>query len=113
MLAVAAAAQMLAAAAPAPRSHFVAPTGRSSGQGTTARPWDLATALSGARGGVNPGDTIWVPGGGYPGAYTGQNHRVGGAPVLIPPHLHTRRITDWAGTTPRTFYVSTGLAVRS
>src|SRR6266513_1239244 len=106
MLAVAAAAQMLAAAAPVPRSHFVAPSGRSSGQGTAARPWDLATALSGARAGVNPGDTIWVRGGVYRGPYRSTIHGADGAPVVIRQYRNERVIIDGAGTSASTFYVN-------
>src|SRR5205807_2187117 len=56
---------------PPPRSpaHYVSPTGSAAGDGSSARPWDLATALAGAAGKVQPGDTIWLRGGIYsPGA---------------------------------------------
>jgi hypothetical protein len=33
------------------------------------RPWDLATALAGARGKIQPGDTVWLHGGRYRGAF--------------------------------------------
>ncbi len=46
---------------------YVAPTGTSSGDGSLSRPWDLATALAGAGGKVQPGDTIWMRGGTYKG----------------------------------------------
>jgi hypothetical protein len=51
----------------ADRNHFVAPSGQRSGDGTRARPWDLATALAGANGRVQPGDTVWLLGGRYIG----------------------------------------------
>jgi hypothetical protein len=46
---------------------YVSPTGSSSGDGSTGRPWDLATALAGhaAVAAVHPGDTIWLRGGTY------------------------------------------------
>src|SRR2546423_15291184 len=52
---------------PPPRSavHFVSPTGSPAGDGSSAQPWDLATALRGAAGTVHPGDTIWLRGGIY------------------------------------------------
>ncbi len=52
-------------------SYFVAPppNGSSSGTGSRARPWDLATALAGAGGRVQPGDTVWLLGGTYPGKF--------------------------------------------
>ena len=42
---------------------YVSPYGTSSGPGTTAQPYDLATALSGQVG--QPGDTFWLSGGNY------------------------------------------------
>ena len=56
---------------PPPRSgvHYVSPTGSAVGDGSSAQPWDLATALAGAKGRVQAGDTIWLRGGTYaPGA---------------------------------------------
>jgi hypothetical protein len=44
--------------------HFVAPNGKPSGDGSTANPWDLQTALN-QPSSVQPGDTIWVLGGTY------------------------------------------------
>lgn len=53
-----------------PAAHFhVSPAGSPSGAGSAARPWDLATALAGARGRVRPGDTVWIHGGRYRGAF--------------------------------------------
>jgi hypothetical protein len=49
--------------------YFVAPTGRADGTGTEQRPWDLATALSGAAGRIHPGDTVWLRGGTYRGTF--------------------------------------------
>jgi parallel beta-helix repeat protein len=45
---------------------YVSPTGTAQGDGTAERPWDLATALAGAAGRVQPGDTVWIRGGIYP-----------------------------------------------
>jgi hypothetical protein len=50
-------------------SHYVAPTGSMGADGTRAHPWDLATALAGANGAVQPGDTVWLLGGTYRGTY--------------------------------------------
>jgi hypothetical protein len=46
-----------------------APRGAPSGDGTAERPWDLASALAGAGGRIQAGDTVWLAGGRYPGAY--------------------------------------------
>ena len=48
-------------------AHYASPTGRAFAGGTRERPWDLATALSGAGGRVQPGDTVWLLGGRYIG----------------------------------------------
>src|SRR5205823_13977308 len=50
-------------------SHYVSPSGSSAGDGTLARPWDLATAWGGgcAGGRIAPGYTIWLCGGTYRG----------------------------------------------
>jgi hypothetical protein len=44
---------------------FVAPSGRANATGTTADPWDIATALAQPRV-VGPGDVIWLRAGIYP-----------------------------------------------
>src|SRR3954466_9134387 len=51
-----------------PGSHvgyYVATDGTSSGDGSTDNPWNMPTALSGAGGAIQPGDTVWVRGGTY------------------------------------------------
>jgi len=67
---------LLAPSAPTPpvQSYYVAPAprGTPSGSGTSDRPWDLATALAGAGGRIQPGDTVWLTGGRYQGAYRTQ-----------------------------------------
>ena len=50
-------------------SRYVAPDGTRSNPGTAEAPWNLAFAVSGAGDRINPGDTIWVKGGTYPGEY--------------------------------------------
>jgi hypothetical protein len=49
------------------RGHYASPAGQRSGDGTRDRPWDLATALAGGNGRVQPGDTVWLRGGRYVG----------------------------------------------
>lgn len=51
---------------------YVAPNGNLNGKGTTANPWDLATALAGGPSGkeIKPGDVVWLRGGIYKGAFT-------------------------------------------
>lgn len=49
-----------------------APRGTPGGDGTVDRPWDLTTALAGGGGRIQPGDTIWIGGGRYVGAFRTQ-----------------------------------------
>jgi len=53
------------------QGYYVAPAprGTSTGTGTSAQPWDLATALAGGGGRIQPGDTVWLMGGRYVGAF--------------------------------------------
>jgi hypothetical protein len=50
-------------------NHYVAPTASGASDGTRERPWDLATALGGAGGAIQSGDTVWLLGGTYRGAF--------------------------------------------
>lgn len=56
-------------AAPSRTGFYVAPAGNPAGNGSAQRPWDLQYALSGAQGRVHPGDTVWLRGGTYHGAF--------------------------------------------
>ena len=56
------------APAPPPTTHagwYVAPNGSSGASGSASAPWDLTTALSGASGRIQPGDTVWLRAGTY------------------------------------------------
>ena len=57
-------------ASPAPHvGYYVSPNADTGGTGTAERPWSLATALSGAGGRLQPGDTVWLRGGTYRGTF--------------------------------------------
>lgn len=49
--------------------HYVAATASAGGTGSVAHPWTLETALAGAAGHLQPGDTVWLRGGTYRGAF--------------------------------------------
>ncbi|MGH7605963.1 MAG: Ig-like domain-containing protein, partial [Gemmatimonadales bacterium] len=49
--------------------YHVAPDGTSGGDGSADNPWSLPTALAGAGGRVQPGDTVWLHGGTYTGSF--------------------------------------------
>jgi hypothetical protein len=68
---------------PSPGSFYVSPTGSASGDGSASRPWDLPTALSGGRGRVQPGDTIWLRGGTYRGVFTGNLNGTAAKPIIV------------------------------
>ena len=87
--------------------YYAAPNGSSAGDGSIARPWNLATALAGGNGRVLPGDTIWLRGGTYPGAYRSTVRGAAGAPVVVRQYPGERAVIDGAGTASSTsvFYV--------
>lgn len=88
--------------------YFVAPapTGAPSGDGSERRPWDLATALAGARGKVQPGDTIWVRGGTYQGAFRATVAGREGAPVIVRAFRGERAVIDGGSSRRSTLYVT-------
>lgn len=49
--------------------YYVAATGTPGGTGADSAPWDLGTALAGARGRIQPGDTVWMRQGRYRGNF--------------------------------------------
>lgn len=88
--------------------YYVAPNGSSGGDGSEARPWDLATGLAGAGGRVQPGDTVWLRGGTYRGAFRATACGVEGRPVVFRQYPGERAIIDGTGTPsrgPSVFYV--------
>jgi len=49
--------------------YYVTVGGAPSGTGADSAPWDLVTALAGARGVIQPGDTVWIRQGTYRGLF--------------------------------------------
>jgi len=99
---------VLSAALSVQQPYFVAPapTGAPSGDGSERRPWDLATALAGGRGRVQPGDTIWVRGGTYKGAFRATVAGREGAPVVVRAFRGERAVIDGASSRRSTLYVT-------
>lgn len=85
---------------PTGASHYVSPSGTAAGDGSLARPWDLATALASRR--VLPGDTIWLGGGTYRGAFRSTVRGAPGAPVVVRQRPGERAVIEGAGATPAT-----------
>jgi hypothetical protein len=89
----------------APRSHYAAPGGTRGGDGSQRRPWDLATALAGGGGKVKAGDTVWVRGGVYRGAFRSTVQGAAGKPVVIRQYPGERATIDGAGSRASTLVV--------
>ena len=64
------------------RDFVVSPQGTSGGDGSKARPWDLQTALHHPEA-VKPGDTIWLLGGVYRGAFKSRLKGTPDAPITV------------------------------
>ncbi len=85
---------------PPPGTHvgyyvYPPPYGTSGGTGTTYDPWDLATALEGGNGNViQPGDTVWIRGGTYPGSFRTALQGTAAAPILFRQYPGERATID-------------------
>jgi len=78
---------------------YASPSGTSGGDGSAGRPWDLQTALSGGNGKVQPGDTIWLRGGTYRGAFTSSLTGTATAPIVVRQYPGERATIDVNGWT--------------
>jgi hypothetical protein len=76
--------------------YYVSPTGSSSAGGSHEAPWDLATALRGGNGRVQPGDTIWVRGGTYHSAFRSELNGTAARPVVVRRYPGERATIDGA-----------------
>jgi len=84
---------------PAGRQFYVAPNGRSSGDGSMLNPWDLQTALSQPTS-VQAGDTINLRGGAYFGHYNSNLTGTSSAPITVQSYPgEWARIDGYATTT--------------
>ncbi|RPI54214.1 MAG: hypothetical protein EHM55_11470 [Acidobacteria bacterium] len=80
--------------------YFAAPDGRPSYEGTIERPLDLATALS-ASSPARPGDTIWLRGGTYSGAFRSDLLGTSASPIVVRPYRNERVVLDGVGIVDR------------
>src|SRR6266566_3578484 len=83
--------------------YYAATNGSSSGDGSSGRPWNLATALSGGNGKVQPGDTVWLRGGTYVGQFRSTLTGTAAAPIVVRQYPGERAIIDGGGSTSDTF----------
>jgi len=91
LLSLAAVPVLCAAAAAA--EFYVAVNGRPSAEGSLSNPWDLATALAHPAA-VKPGDTIWLRGGTYRGAFTSTLTGTASAPIKVRQYPGERATID-------------------
>lgn len=77
--------------------YYVSPAGTSGGDGSIDRPWNLATALAGAAGKVQPGDTVWMRSGTYRGSFSSSVSGSSGKPVVFRQYPGERALIDGAG----------------
>ncbi len=75
------------------RSHYVAPNGTASGNGTLSAPWNLATALNQPLG-VFPNDTIWLRGGTYQADFVSDLTGQAGKPIVLRQYPGERATID-------------------
>jgi hypothetical protein len=85
---------------------YVSSNGSSTADGSKDHPWDMATALSGAGGKVQPGDTIWVRGGTYDAPFRSSLNGASGKPVVVRAYPGERPIVDGGQTTADNFTVA-------
>jgi hypothetical protein len=91
---------------PPPRTPLtgwhVSASGTTGGAGNSSAPWSLAYALAGAGGQIQPGDTVWLHGGTYRGAFVATVAGAPGKPVVIRQYPGERAVIDVAGATSAT-----------
>ena len=76
---------------------YVAPNGSSSGNGSISNPWKLATALAHPAA-VRPGDTIWLRGGVYSGAFVSTLNGSSAGQITVRQYLGERAVLDRAAS---------------
>jgi len=73
--------------------HYAAPGATAQGDGSKARPWRLETALAGPKA-VKPGDTVWLRGGTYRGAFASELSGKPNQPILVRQYPGERATID-------------------
>lgn len=76
------------------RTYYVSPSGTPGGNGTRARPWNLPTALAGAGGRLQPGDTVWLTAGRYVGSFRTQLQGAPSRPIVFRQERGARATID-------------------
>jgi len=92
--------------------YYVAPGGSSSGDGSSSRPWDLRSVLSGNKK-VPAGSTVWVRGGTYSGELVSYVSGTSSAPVIIRQYGQERATINGNLVVARPYVTFWGLEVMS
>jgi hypothetical protein len=79
------------------RAFHASPAGTAAGDGSPARPLSLALALS-ANSPVLPGDTLWLHGGTYRGAFVSELRGTQAAPIVVRQAIGERATIDSGST---------------
>ncbi len=95
---------MLSSASALASQYHVRPDGSASGNGSTSSPWNLGTALSHPAA-VVPGDTLWLHGGVYRGAYECFLRGTASAPIIVRSYPGEWAIIDNGGTNNNAIWV--------
>lgn len=74
--------------------YFVSPSGSMRSSGSATDPWDLATALGGGGGRVQPGDTVWLRSGTYRGSFHSTLSGSSSAPIIVRQYPGERATVD-------------------
>src|ERR1043165_5138930 len=72
---------------------YASPNGSPDASGAIDQPWDLATALA-QPSSVRPGDTIWLRGGVYRGAFVANVNGTAAAPIRVRQYAGERATID-------------------
>ena len=81
------------------KEFYVSPKGTPRGKGSLQMPWDLQTALNQPRG-IDPGDTIWLRGGVYRGAFVSYLTGTATAPIVLRQYPGEEALLDRSGSDP-------------
>jgi hypothetical protein len=86
------------APAPSVSGYYVAPSGTPQSDGSVGAPWDIATGVNQPPG-VSPGDTVWLRGGTYAGAFVVKLDGTAEAPITVRSYPGEWAVLDGAGST--------------
>ena len=93
----------------AARDYYVSADGSANNRGTADSPWDLRTALAGANGAIQPGDTVSLLNGTYRGHFAVGVSGTAGSPITFKAFRNANPVLDGNITTVTTSAARAGL----